>query len=165
MKSFVVDTNVAVTASGRAEQAGPCCVLACIEALDEVRKRGKLLLDDQMLILDEYEKRLSRSGQPGPGDAFMKWAHRNQAVPTHCQKVPIHPKWEDGQSFEEFPDDPDLGGFDRDDRKFVAVAIASRRRPEVLNAVDSDWWLFRQPLARHGVKIEFVCPEQFADRP
>jgi hypothetical protein len=41
------------------------------------------------------------------------------------------------------------------------VALASSSAPEVLNAVDEHWWRFRDPLRRHGVRIRFLCPEQF----
>jgi hypothetical protein len=61
------------------------------------------------------------------------------------------------EEFEAFPDDPDLAAFDLSDRKFVAVTRASAHSPEVLNAVDTDWWTFRAPLLRHGVRVEFLC--------
>ena len=158
MNAFVVDTNVPVVANGRSEQASPDCVLACIESLEAVRSKGLVVLDDGMRILQEYMNNLSMSGQPGPGDAFMKWVWTVQAVTEHCERVTIQPKREDDQDFEEFPRDPDLTDFDRADRKFVAVARASRNRPTILNAVDPDWWTHREALRRHGVRIRFLCP-------
>ena len=65
----------------------------------------------------------------------------------------------DARGFEEFPGAPSLAGFDMDDRKFVAVALASGTGPEILNASDTDWWDFREPLERHGVRVNFLCPE------
>ena len=41
-----------------------------------------------------------------------------------CDLVPITPINDSENEFEEFPDDPVLEGFDPDDRKFIAVAIA-----------------------------------------
>jgi len=55
-----------------------------------------------------------------------------------------------------------LRGFDPADRKFVAVALVSRYEPEIQNAVDADWWDYRDVLKDHGLRIEFLCPEQFA---
>lgn len=72
--------------------------------------------------------------------------------------VAIHPI-QSGESFAEFPADANLAGFDRADRKFVAVALASGDSPPIVNATDSDWWLFREALQRHGVQVEFLCPE------
>ena len=161
MGAYVVDTNVAVVANGRAGQAGPPCVSACVSALLEVCRNGTLVLDEGGRILDEYLRHLSPSGQPGVGDEFMKWVWQNQANSSHCERVVIHPSDDDETTFEEFPDDPDLQGFDRSDRKFVAVALASRNDPCVLNAVDSDWWDARVALKRRGVNVRFLCPEQF----
>ena len=63
------------------------------------------------------------------------------------------------RGFKNFPDDPDLDDFDPDDRKFVAVALASGTAPEILNASDTDWWNYRRPLERHGINVKFLCPE------
>jgi hypothetical protein len=61
---------------------------------------------------------------------------------------------------EVFPDDPDLAAFDPADRKFVALALASDSHPSILNAVDSDWWHFREALRRAGVEVMFLCSDQ-----
>jgi len=155
--SLVMDTNVAVVANGKSH-AGDECVQVCIDTLLAIRKNHRLLLDRLGLVLDEYRKRLSPSGQPGPGDAFFKWLWNNQENPEHCQQVHITPT-RDPQQFEEFPDDPNLAGFDPSDRKFVAVAVASRERPPIMNASDNDWWDYREALQRHGIEILFLCPE------
>jgi hypothetical protein len=163
--SFVVDTNVAVVANGKAPQASPSCVLACVDALSRIRSAGRVVLDTSLLILDEYRRQLSPSGQPGLGDAFYKWVWQNQGNPDCCEWVDIHQRRGAAEDFEEFPRDPALCQFDRDDRKFVAVVRASPSKPPVLNAVDSDWWTFRTILARYGVEVEFVCRDQFPRRP
>jgi len=159
MSAFVVDTNVPVVANGRSEQADPDCVLACIGKLEEITSGGVVVLDDGMRILDEYMNNLSMSGQPGAGDGFMKWVWQNQAVTERCERVRIQPRREDDHDFEEFPRDPALAGFDRDDRKFVAVALASSGDPVVLNAVDPGWWTHRDALHKHGVRLTFLCPQ------
>ena len=109
------------------------------------------------LIFQEYEHYFSYSGQPGPGDAFFVWLHRNQYIPQHCRIIPVtlHPE----RGFAEFPVDPALASFDPGDRKFVAVAIASGTAPEILNATDTDWWNDLAALQRHGVRVTFLCPE------
>ena len=154
---IVMDTNVARVANGKTEQALPECVLQCVLTLRRIRDGHCVLLDDKNLIYNEYRKCLSYSGQPGPGDAFFKWLHDNQGHPEHCRRVPVSLHL--ARKFEEFPDDPDLASFDRSDRKFVAVALASGTRPEVLNASDTDWRDHFQELQRHGVAVVFLCPE------
>lgn len=164
MTSWVVDTNVPVVANGRADQASPACVINCIARLSEVRTRGKVVLDEGMLILNEYMSNLSMSGQPGAGDYFMKWVWDNQGMPECCERVTITPRADSPEDFAEFPEDARLNGFDRADRKFVAVALSAPTRPTVLNATDADWWNYRTPLVEHGVRIEFLCPDQFEGR-
>jgi hypothetical protein len=158
MKAVLVDTNVAVVANGRKTHAGVDCTLKCIIRLERVMRKEVLLLDDKMRILAEYRRNLSPSGQPGPGDAFMKWVWNNQANTRHCRQIPIRHR-KDTEDFIEYPQDKELAGFDRSDRKFVAVALASKLDPPIINAVDTDWWDYQEPLRKHGVSIEFLCPE------
>ena len=159
MNAFVIDSNVPIVASERSEHAGMRCVLECIDALIKIQRGERVVLDDGLLILNEYRRKLSLSGQPGVGDGFFKWLWQNQANPEHCERVPIHPRGETPDDFEEFPDDPELKKFDHNDRKFVAVARASLSDPTILDATDSDWWDYRAPLKKHGLKISFICPE------
>ncbi len=159
MRAFVVDVNVAMVANGRSPQANDDCLLACIDALETVYRDGMIVLDDGMRILSQYMGNLNMAGQPGLGDFFMKWVWENQAVPSRCERVPLACKADNPDDFETFPEDPDLRGFHRKDRMYVAVALASRNNPEVLNAVDTGWWHYRTTLQRNGICLRFVCPQ------
>lgn len=158
-EAVVIDTNVPVVANGKTSQAGHQCILACIEALETAKGNQRVLLDSIGLILDEYRRNLSPSGQPGLGDAFFKWLWDNQANTDHCGRIGITPSDTDNSSFAEFPNYPELASFDQDDRKFVAVALASGKNPPILNASDTDWWNHREVLKHHGVGVRFLCPE------
>lgn len=158
--SVVIDTNVLVVANGRHAPAQERCVGACIDALQRAQ-RTPVVIDDGQRILDEYRRHCSFSGQPGLGDAFFKWLWSRQADPRHCRRVQITPHAKRG--FMEFPADKRLKSFDRDDRKFVAVALAAGDAPCVLNASDTDWWQAKEELSEHGVTISFLCPELMAD--
>ena len=153
----VVDTNVPIVANGKAPQASRDCQSICRSRLRLVRESQILLLDSERLIIGEYIKNLDLSGRPGEGDEFIAWLWENQANEQYCRIISVvsHAQRE----FEEFPADPDLAPFDRDDRKFVAVALASGSAPEVLNASDTDWWHHLEALRRHGVNVTFLCPE------
>jgi len=154
----VVDTNVPIVANGkRSPQASLECVATCARRLDALMKTGKLVLDDGWLILNEYKKHLRSSGQPGPGDAFLKWVLTNRRNPNRCELVTITPHGSDPNNFVEFPPDPRLNGFDPADRKFVAVSRARLPHPPILQAVDPGWWKFRKVLAENGVTTEFLC--------
>lgn len=152
--AVVIDTNVAMVANGEAEQAGSQCQENCITALEQIFQGKTILLDAGYLIMEEYLSNLNLSGQPGAGDRFFKQLWQN---PQHCRVVAITPHPERG--FVEFPDDAALAGFDRSDRKFVAVAVASGANPPVWNASDTDWWQHRDALEKHGVAVHFICPE------
>jgi hypothetical protein len=165
----VVDTNVLLFADRMSTaETSPVddeCITACVKALHEITLRGRLALDQSRLILEEYGKKLPHPKQPSVGSEFFLWVQRHQAQPTHCVTVPISPSGSDPTSFAEFPDHPELTRFDRDDRKFVAVAAAHPARPPILQAADGKWWGWRQALNDCGVAVVFLCeplvrPEQ-----
>lgn len=166
MKAAVVDTNVLIVANAddRASQASPACVRAGVAALRDIQAGGRLVLDAGWLIIGEYRKQVSPSGQPGVGDAFLKWALTNRMNPIACELVRVTPRGTAPDDFEEFPSDARLERFDRADRKFVAAARASAHEPPVLNATDTDWWTHRAALEHYGVHVAFLCPELMAAR-
>ena len=131
----LVDTNVAIVANGKSEQADEELVEKCIDAILEITMKGGLVIDSEDRIFDEYRQNLSLSGQPGTGDAFMKWVHDFRWQTELCERRDVTCLDEDEQVFKEFPDESALRDFDRSDRKFVAVANAGKPRP-ILQAVD-----------------------------
>lgn len=159
MKAVVVETNVLIVANRGTKQAGPDCVLACVDALETAKERQIVVIDADAEIFGEYFRHVRRSGQPGLGDAFVKWLWDNQAYPKHCERVDIRVKSSDDSDLETFHDDPELAAFDPSDRKFVAVALRSRHQPTVLNATDTDWWHFKATLGKHKISVRFLCPE------
>ena len=56
-----------------------------------------------------------------------------------------------------------LKGFDCNDRKFVATAVAAQKLLKatvpIVNAVDSDYVEHLDALRALGVRVEFLCPE------
>ena len=156
----VVDTNVAVVANGQSQQASPDCVITCVERLGQITSGvEKLALDNEWRIIEEYQRNLHSSDQPGVGDAFLKWALTNWANPQRCELVPITPVDNLENDFREFPKDPALNDFDPSDRKFIAVALVHPQNPPILQAVDSKWWGFRNALERTGVRVAFICED------
>jgi len=153
----IVDTNVPIVANQKSEQASPACVQACIKKLQDIQQsQYVLVIDAQWKIINEYKQRLNQSGQPGVGDAFLKWVLTNWMNPTRCVSVSITPQ-ED--TFAEIPAEPILRTFDPSDRKFIATALAHPQKPPILNAVDTDWWHYQLILAHHDIQVEFLCPD------
>ena len=156
--AVIVDTNVAVVANGQSPQASPNCVAICINRLERIiRGEEKLVLDSEWIILGEYLRNLRSSGEPGTGDRLLRWTLANKD--RLCDLVPITPVNGSENEFEEFPDDPALNDFDPDDRKFIAVAVAHPEKPPILQAVDTQWWDFREALQENGVTVAFICED------
>ena len=142
MTYTIIDTNVAVAANRNSDQASLTCVAACGRLLQEFTADQRMLvIDSGWHIIGEYTRNLRSEGQPGIGDAFLKWVLENRENSQRCKQVPItvRPDAQLEHDFAEFPDDPALERFDLSDRKFVAVARAHPNHPPIYNAVDTDW--------------------------
>ena len=159
----IVDTNVAVTANGSNGIASGACVVANAKALQSVMKRGKVVVDDGGLIVQEYRTNLAASGQPGPGDAFLKWLLTNEWSGRRVHRVKITAKADDPEDFVELPAPAEGVSYDRSDRKFLAVASAHPDKPAILQALDSKWWGWQAALAEAGVKLIVLCPEEIEE--
>jgi len=107
----VVDTNVAATADGKHDTAGPECVLACQRALAAIRSGGRVFIDDSFLIQREYIGAVG-SGDQTPGKAFVRWVLTNQGNPARVTAVEITPKDPQKTDFKEIP--PPLKGVGYD---------------------------------------------------
>lgn len=115
---FVIDTNVAISANGRETHASLKCQLACIEWLENCRNIF-IALDKNGLIMNEYEKHLNYSGQPGVGDMFFKYLYNNQYDPEKICLVKITLQNKENSEFAELPPNK----VDPSDRKFLATAV------------------------------------------
>jgi len=160
-KKCVVDTNVPKTANLALDPATipqelTTCVLTCVEAVEYVIKKGCLVIDVRDEIFDEYRQNLSMKGQPGVGDRFLKWVHDNRWKFPDENRVTIT---RNGNSYDEFPDHKGLDQFDNSDRKFVAVSNAHSEKPPILQASDSKWWGWKEPLAEVGIIVHFLCSD------
>lgn len=153
MTTFVVDTNVAISANGRKTHANEQCQLACVRKLRAMVAGDVIAIDDKGSILAEYAKNLRWSGQPGVGDAFFKRVYDSQSDATRVRRVPLTPSEDDRRGFDELPPNT----FDPSDRKFLAVAAVARA--VVLNATDSDWNEHRALTDKLGVEVRQLCPQ------
>lgn len=160
MTCEIVDTNVVLVANGQHQDVSPECVAACALRLQKIMKEGKIALDDQFLILLEYQNKTTPKANTRPGDAFVKWALQNSANigRVDCVQIIDHPE----RGFASFPDNADLMEFDPPDRKFVAVACAHPDKPPILQAADSKWLGWNAALNSHSVTVDFLCPDDIA---
>jgi hypothetical protein len=153
----VIDTNVPIVANGRPDPSNggrtPSlgCRSAAIDFLTEALRSHRILLDLAREIQTEYRNYLNPRGQPGVGDRF--YLQVLMSSPAHVERIDL-PRTADG-GYADFPDDPELNGFDPSDRKFAA--LARREGIPVVNATDSDWLHHRDALARYAIAVQFVC--------
>ncbi len=57
-------------------------VITCNERLGQIMSgKVKLVLDDMWRIIGEYMQNLRSSGEPGVGDAFLRWVLTNKDNP------------------------------------------------------------------------------------
>lgn len=152
---MVVDTNVVLVANGQHQDISAECVANWALALQDLMRQGRLVLDDQFLILSEYQNKTKPKTGSRPGDAFVKWALRNRVNQEFVDLVAIRDNHARG--FDSFPDDPGLAGFDPPDRIFVAVASAHAGQPPILQAADSKWLDWSAALKQCGVTVNFLC--------
>lgn len=165
MTANIVDVNVAIVANDwrrqlnsqtlSTPQADEKCRLACVEVLKRIIRKEVVVVDAAGDAIREYLRRLRTSGQPGIGDAFLKFVLEQQYAHKRIQRITV--KRHADRKYEPFPADPDLKAFDQADRIYVAL---NRSVPDsrVLNAVDSDYKQHAKALVKHGVTVKELCP-------
>jgi hypothetical protein len=153
----VVDTNVILVANNAHQDASPECVIACVELLTDIMRKGCLILDDQYRILREYQNKTVPVKAKGMGDVFVDWALRNIKTPAKVHAIALTEIAPD--IFAEFPCKALEEAFDREDRKFAAVAHAHTDKPPIAQAADSKWVDWWPSLILFGVHVMFVCRE------
>lgn len=152
----VIDTNVLVSANGRVEHGiPPSCTLECVQYLRGIQDAGRVHLDSLRLILSEYQSHSSYAGQPGVGNQFFLWLHRNQANRDRVCISTVTP--DDERGFLEFPTSASLASFDPADRKFVATALGCPDAPVIVSAADVGWLEHQAGLEAAGVRLRHLC--------
>lgn len=155
-EKWVVDTNVPIVANGGAadptdRKPTKACRLAAVEFLEALLDKGKVLLDRCGKIQGEYLRHLNPSGQLGVGDQFLLQVLRGH--PDRIARISL-PRRHDGE-FEDVPQQLIEQGFDRSDRKFVALAV--REKASIANATDSDWLNFSTLLDENHIAVRNLC--------
>ena len=167
MDAVIVDTNVIVVANDVDDDDQRSCKERCQDRLEQIIDQDeKVVVDDEWRIFEEYKRYVDPNTRKGIGDLFVKNLLQNLGNSEICTMVHITPT-QDRRGFEEFPDDPILSDFDPDDRKFIAVAGAFKnlyqQKAILLQAVDSQWYGFREAFVKNGLGIEFICEEYIRD--
>lgn len=137
-----------VVANQRSPQASLDCVAACVDYLEEAQS-GVVLFDSNEEAFLEYRAKCSLAGQPGVGDAFLRWFHSARWNPQFGERIEVPPP-----ASQHVPQS--LAGFDRSDHKWVAIYLLGGG-DEVVNAVDSDWSNHATEMQAEGINVRELC--------
>ena len=164
MSAVIVDTNVIVIANDADDDDRKDCRERCQDRLMRILSHGeKVVVDDRWRIFGEYERNVKPNTKKGIGAIFVKTLMQNLKNPEICTMVHITSLAGNGTDFEEFPTDNALSGFDPDDKKFIAVALAHKQEtgqtPTILLAIDRGWLRFMDVLENHEVSVDLICEE------
>ena len=149
---FVIDTNVAIVATGRDTHASESCQDTCKELLGQCKELD-IVIDELGLILDEYAHKLNPSGKPTIGDAFFKYLKNYQYSSDRIHRVKITLINDENRGFEELPENQ----LDKSDRKILATALVAKAI--LVNATDSDWTEQKTLLETLQIEVKQLCPE------
>jgi hypothetical protein len=155
MADYVVDTNVwammdkSIGDMLKIEEIE--CIRNCRNWLrDFVNSTDRLVLDDKHLILREYRNNMT------PGGRAREFLNTLETKPREQRLV-------------ELAIDLDKDGYavvplylainDKDDRKFIAVALAHSPTPPIVNATDTDWAKDKAMLDPGGIIIQEICDD------
>jgi len=158
--SVVIDANVLATADGLADQASGSCITDSVDVILAARD-DSVILDADGEVLRQYKRCYRASSPPSVAQEFLIYILNNEYVEPKVHRINAELNVDRG--YEDFPIDPALDGFDRDDRVYVAVALASGLTPPIQNATDRDWWEFREPLGAAGIEVNFICRDLMMD--
>jgi len=135
MSEVIVDTNVVVIANRQNVAVRESCADACVVFLSIAQSQHIILVDLGDEIRAEYARAL-RTGRPYQlGAQFLIHVLQHQHNTTRVKRVQLAKTA--GGDFADFPEAPELAGFDRSDRKFAA--LSRKTGVPVTNAIDSDW--------------------------
>lgn len=159
----IVDTNVALTAVNAEGVFSISCQRDCVDLIRRIlRSEIRLVIDREGQIIQEYRRRMYPTPSPDAGiaDHFLIYAITNRTNRSRIVEVDIiyNPEID---RFSPYPDDVRLNGFDRNDRKWIATAMAYQRQmgnnAPIVNATDRDWLEVNAILREYGIQIEFLC--------
>jgi hypothetical protein len=158
----IIDTNVWVMVD-RVIDVGSLtlieidCIRACRNWLRAFADgEGKLVVDGFLTrrILTEYRRNIAPQGQA------KDLLNRLEAMPRE-RLIEVEIAF-DSNGHAVVP--PELGAVDRSDRKFVAVALAHKPTPPIIDAIDTDWTKTQAELNATGITVIELCPDYLQEK-
>ena len=151
IKYYIIDTNVFMGANGMASQLNESDVDKCRLFVCSLFENTAVSVDLQGEIFKEYFAHMNRSGQPGIGDAFVKYLWDRQYDKNVCELVSITKT--NAGVYANILERPGLLQFDQSDLKFIAVYFESKNNVVICNACDSDWGNNKALLKKYNINV------------
>ena len=152
MAEYVVDTNVWVmvdfdVSTATLEELD--CATGCRRWLREfINGTDKLVVDLDYKIIREYRDNIAKGGLAN------QWLNRLETQPRDLRLIELQIQY-DEYGFGIVP--PEVAIHDLKDRKWVAVALAHKPTPPIVNATDPDWTEDKAMLAEVGIQVQELC--------
>jgi hypothetical protein len=155
----VVDTNVWVNIDKipPASEAEHQCVLACAKwgkSFNTSSDDHKIAVDITWKILTEYRANIKKGGL---AEQYLNKVLSQPITRIQFVEVPF-----DAQGYAILPDA--LVIDDKDDRKWVAVALKFDPPLPILNATDTDWIKDKSNLAQANIQVTELCGDYIQEK-
>jgi hypothetical protein len=156
---FVVDTNVWIMVDRPIASVQTAAELDCIQACRQwlsefMSSDDKLVLDISHQMLQEYRTNIAPNGRA------RQWLNQLEKQPRDLRLVEVKIEF-DENGYAKIP--PEVEVKDKNDRKFVAVALARSPIPPIINATDSDWSQEKERLGAADIVVTELCPDQIQE--
>jgi len=149
---YVVDTNIWVMIDKPLDKLSLeeiTCLKACRKWLkDFVKSEQKLVVDLSYKIIGEYRVNIPKGG------LARQWLNQLETQPREVRLIEVEIELDD-KGVAVLP--KTLVIADKNDRKFVAVALAVDPHPSIVNATDTDWLGVQKGLEEHNIIVINLC--------
>lgn len=168
---YLIDNNVMMAASasldgsglaGKAEPPDPWLrhrVHKWLSAFD--RSSKKIILDEDGLIRDEYERQM-KYNQTTFEQEYGMLVLQSKIDRQQIEYVPIETEVDGGDVLGKFPHFMADVTLDRSDRKWIAAAYATstylESMPKIAYAAETDWYVIEAQLQQHGFRLRRLLP-------
>ena len=159
MNSIVIDTNV-WAAAGKSivdvetiEEAD--CIESCTDWIQRfLKSNSKVLVDAAGKVIDEYQRYIGQGRFPE--------SKLSQLYSELWGKIEFKDIQFDDSGYAVLPQN--IRFHDREDRKFVALALTTDPYAPIYNSMDTDWEKEKDQLAECGLTIIELCPNYIQAR-
>lgn len=171
MAHKIIDTNVPLTAAGVNTEASERCELKCEEVISQIfRGEALIVVDDDDRVISEYRNNMYPDPKGTRAGQFLMYLLVNRRHPDRVRSLKL--QLDENGHYVDYPDTEDSWNsdiprcerFDRDDKKWVALAVRFKRETgedaPIVNAADRCWLVFEPHLEAAGVNLEALCRDE-----